>query len=79
MIEAAFGDFDDFNRAARNLLASRLHYRTITTASAAASFLERPFGPLELSVKNGATFTETTLDMESLTETDCARSVREEV
>ena len=25
MIEAGFGDFDDFNRVARNLLASRLH------------------------------------------------------
>ena len=79
VIEAAFGDFDDFNRAARNLLASRLHYRTITTARAAASFLERPFKPLELSVKYGATFTETTLDMDALTETYSARSVREEV
>ena len=25
VIEAGFGDFDDFNRVARNLLASRLH------------------------------------------------------
>ena len=25
VIEAGFGDFDDFNRAARNILASRLH------------------------------------------------------
>ena len=25
VIEAGFGDFDDFNRIARNLLASRLH------------------------------------------------------
>ena len=25
VIEAGFGDFDDFNRVARNLLVSRLH------------------------------------------------------
>ena len=25
VIEAGFGDFDDFNRVARNILASRLH------------------------------------------------------
>ena len=79
VIEAGFGDFDDFNRVARNLLASRLHYRTITTPRAAASYLERPFEPIELSVKYGGTFTETTLDMDTLTETYSARSVREEV
>ena len=65
VIEAGFGDFDDFNRAARDLLTSRLHYRTITTARAAALSLERH----GISVKHGVTYTETTLDMESLTET----------
>ena len=30
VIEAGFGDFDTFNRVARNLLASRLHRMTLT-------------------------------------------------
>ena len=37
VIEAGFGDFDDFNRVARNLLASRLHDHELELSSRSTS------------------------------------------
>ena len=47
VIEAGFGDFDDFNRVARNILASRVH-ANISSRSSRRSMLTRATTRLRL-------------------------------